>query len=82
MWTVTFNPQKEQVGTLTATWAGALPEDDWQQSMSVDLSQVKDLTPYAEKLKAMKLEHDTEKAKPAPYQPALDALEAALNGGK
>jgi len=82
MWTVTFTPQKEQVGTLTATWTGALPEDTWESSTSVDLSLVKDLTPYAEKIKAIKADYDAEKVKPAPYQPALDALTAALNGGK
>ena len=81
-WTVEFTPHKEQVGTLVARWTGQLPEDEWTFPLSVDLAQVNDLTPYAEKVKALKAAHDAEKSKPAKYQPALDALAAALNEGK
>lgn len=44
MWTVTFQPQKEQVGTLTISWT--LADEKWEHSVSVDLAQVLDLTPW------------------------------------
>ena len=82
-WTVEFTPHKEQVGTLVVRWTGLLPEDEWTfPAVSVDLAKVKDLTGYAAKIKALKAEQDAEKSKPPQYQPVLDALADALNGGK
>lgn len=82
MWTVTFQPQKGDVGTLIMEWQGSAPEDVFGYSVSVDLAQVTDLAPFADKIKALKAEHDAEKAQPPKYQAALDALANALNGGK
>lgn len=80
-WATTFQRQKGDVGTLTTTFDDgvALP---WSFSLSVDLSQVKDLTPYADKIKAIYEAEQAEKQKPDKNAPLLDALAAALNGGK
>ena len=82
VWAVTFAPLKGQVGTLLVSWTGEQPGDVWEFPLSIDLSQVKDLTPYADKVKAMKADHDAEKAKTPDYQKALDDLQSALNGSK
>ena len=82
-WTVEFQPQKEQIGTLVVSFAGALPADAWEYQFSVDFSLVKDLAGYAEKARALKAEADANKAKTPAYQALLDGLAAELNtGGK
>lgn len=80
MWTVTFSPQKEQVGTLLFLFDDG-QGDVWSFSVSIDLGQVKDLSGYATKITSLKAAHDAEKAKVPEYQAAIDALAAALNGG-
>ena len=80
-WVATFQGQKGDVGTLTATFDDgvALP---WSFSLSVDLSQVKDLTPYADKIKAIYADYLAESQKPDPNALLVDALTVALNEGK
>ena len=80
-WTVEFQPQKEQIGTLVLSFAGALPADAWAYRFSVDFAQVRDLNGYADKARALKAEHDAEKAKTPTYQALLDGLAAELNAG-
>lgn len=81
-WVVEFQPQKDRVGTLVLSYAGAQPVDAWQTQFSIDLSIVKTLDGYAEKAKAMKAQADTERTKVPDYQPLLDGLAAALNAGE
>ena len=79
-WAATFSTQKGDVGTLTATFDDGVKP--WSFSFSVDLSQVKDLTPYADKIKAIYADYLAESQKPDPNAPLLDALTVALNVGK
>ena len=79
-WAATFSTQKGDVGTLTATFDDGVKP--WSYSLSVDLSLVKDLTPYADKIKAIYADYLAESQKPDPNALLVDALTVALNGGK
>jgi len=81
MWSATFTDGGKGVGTLTATFDDGI-NPMWSHSISLDLAKVRDLTPFADKLKAMYGEHVAERQKPDPNAALVDALVTALNGGK
>lgn len=80
-WTATFVDSGKGVGTLTATFDNTV-DPVWSHSISLDLNKVKDLTPFAEKLKTMYAEYTAERQKPDPNLVLVKALVQSLNGGK
>lgn len=80
-WTATFVDNGKGVGTLTATFDNTV-DPVWSQSFSLDLNKVKDLTPFADKFKAMYAEYTAERQKPNPNAALIEALTQSLNGGK
>lgn len=80
-WTATFTDNGKGIGTLIATFDNTV-DPVWSHSFSLDLTKIKDLTPFADKLKAMYLEYTAERQKPDPNAALVEALVQSLNGGK
>lgn len=73
-WALDFKPEKETVGTLTATWNAGQP-DEFVFARSVNLSAAETLTDF----RAVAEKFRQAQSKPPEYQAALDVLAAEMN---
>lgn len=80
MWNVPLPKVDEKgIGTVIVYFNQGRP-DEWSYSLgSFDLSSVKDLTPYADKVKAIHAADIAQQQAPNPYADMITALETNLN---